>query len=515
MNRTLSLLILIATVVLGALLYYLFRVDAVSGSDSSAPAESAAEVERDGVELAGAEVQADARREAAVAGRSTDPVPVAVDVAVPDPEPSVEVGDLGAKTGLKLRVVDSEGFPVEAARAIVIGTGFSGTSMSYRGEEPEAVTDGQGRAELPVWTWSDRDNRTASVMLQIEHPDFIPYLEHLFPLTEDEQEAVLTRGSSLIVSGWIGDSTRRITDIKTELDSSSNLSAGNWERLPDGRPVTRRLEPGPHLLRIAHVAADGQRSFSEVHEFDAEDATELVLHLELLAAERFVGEIDSAVPRPIEGGVAMLFLVAGADAPAGGTLGASYQVDVESDGSFVFEGLPRGTGQWLAMVPGWYSKQTRFESLAEAGGVSATVDDAELEAAAWDALGERAFSLPRISVPQSVTPAVIEMEQGGTLEAVVTGPDGQPLTDARLLAWPNYRIRGWGSSTVPGSDWMAQADETGRIVLEGLPPESNLFFTVASPGYRLPLGDGHRNTKASVRSGEVTRVDLQLELGDQ
>ena len=164
------------------------------------------------------------------AGAAAVPAAPEIPTAAPATEPASEpvAADLRRKDTLDLRVVDARGVGVAEAEVRLRGMRSSaspGSWYPYRGEEPSGKTDRDGRLRLQHWTFVDQDGRTTDVDLFVSHPEYAPLRDDAFVVGPGEHEVVLLRGSTLVVSAWIGTAEQRVAPIAVQLDRDSLLAS--------------------------------------------------------------------------------------------------------------------------------------------------------------------------------------------------------------------------------------------------------------------------------------------------
>ncbi|MEM9799078.1 MAG: hypothetical protein AAGA20_02065 [Planctomycetota bacterium] len=388
---------------------------------------------------------------------------------------------------LKLKVIDPDGAAVEGAVVSISGMRSSaqpGAWISYyRGTPPKGTTDANGEVSLEHVVWVDQDGLVSGVDLNVEHPDFVPFRNSSFQL--DTKVVELQRGATVVVTGWHGDPSNTITDIQIQLDQRASLGMSAWKPQPDGRLSTSRLTPGLHLLAIAYEDEELGTLRSAPHQFTLGTVGWETIHLELLDPMRLEGELDPRVPRPVEDGFVRIVIRSGGleGVPV---LTRTLDVEVESDGSFVVEDVRPGQAFIVAIAGGWASAKLPHPT---------DPDDTVF---------------PTVDLPQDVTPFVVPMVETGRLEVTVLGPDGEPA-EATVFANPNYRVRGVGSSIVPGRDWAAATNDEGVATFPDVPANEGMPMGVSAPGLQLPEEDRIEGLSVSVKSGETATLEIRME----
>ncbi len=518
---TVLVLAAIALAALGAGLW--FRLQE---RDSTAAAPAAGRAQREPAPRAELAALPDASpgrsAEAAASVPSATPAvpPAAEPQAAPvQPEPEPEKPDLDATRPFRVLVVNQEGVGIADAVVRIQGlrsTASPGSEYIYRGgDDPTATTDVDGRAKLAHWVWVDADGRTCGVDLTVEHPAYVPFRDASVDLkAESEQEpyvVTLARGSTVVVSGWLGAPENRLRGIEVRTDAESGLSSADWERRPDGSLSTSQLSPGAHLLRVMHTSADHGLLFSDILSFELALGDWQAFDLELHPAEVLAGRLDDDVPRPVRDGHVQLCLHQGGVKGGEPGLDSEHEAAVAPDGSFRLEGLPRGSGQVIALCDGWCSKRTRPDTLEQAGMSFSTEPSFEEIEDALRGLGEDAHIPQRVSVPPETLPFVIEMEAAASLRIRVETPEGAPLERALAGASPNVHYYGVGSTIVPWREWYGPTDETGTVLIRDLPPEAKLWVFADHERYEMKAEDRVHNIALAVRSGETAELTITLQ----
>ena len=410
------------------------------------------------------------------------PLATAVDS---EPQPGADEADLEATTSIRIRTVDPNGVPIEGARLRIWAMRSQrdpGAHYLYRGDAPTAVTDQLGIATLDHWVWTDLDGKTGQVTLSANHEDFPPFSGDVEIGTE-VREIEMQWGATVSVTGWYEAPSRVVRDIAIQVDTEAGLPATAWQEGEDGALRTGRLSIGPHRIRIRHESEALGTLFSAVHDFRLEPGDWLELELELLPAGRFEGVLEARVPRPIVDGHVLVCLQGEGPRNSSPGLYRKFETAIEADGSFLFEALPPGRVQLVALCRGW---------------VSEGIDD----------------STTPLTVPQWVAPHVVAMKPTGAIEIQVLDERGAPIPDAVAGASPNVRFVGVGASIFPWREWSATTDETGIARIEDLPPNPSLWVHASSATHRMRKEDRERSPSIEVRPGQTSRVTLRLEPGD-
>ncbi|MEM6569712.1 MAG: carboxypeptidase-like regulatory domain-containing protein [Planctomycetota bacterium] len=513
MNRTLAVLAALAAA-LGLLAWMLTRPPAGDDTGAARVATETADGVRENADLVRPEPRdAETRVASTAPAVQAEPEPAAApEPPAPAPEEPRPEYEPDAKEPLSILVVDPDQAPVAGAKVEIIGLrseSSSGSWYGYRGDTPVATTDANGRATLDRWVWVNQDGRVRAVDLVVEHPEFVPFRDSSFPL--DSEVVPLERGATVVVTGWHGDPSNVIQDVRISADRGASLGRDAWVQLPDGRLSTSRLKPGPHLVLITYEDEDLGTLVSDPHEFEVGEVGWETLHLELLGPFRLIGELDPDVPRPVVNGKVRAVLRTASYAGPDAVLALEKDADVAADGSFVVEGVRPGDCFVVALCEGWTSERLPPTSLRDAGiylGEEVTEErkqKALAEAEPWT------WTYPRVALPQESPPFVVPMVETGTLEVTIVGPNGAPLRGAMVHLSPNYRVRYIGSSIFPFREWSAETDLDGIARLADIPPDEDLWVSAGAEGMQMTAEDRETTPSVEIVPGETATIRIQLE----
>ncbi|MEO0653121.1 MAG: Ig-like domain-containing protein, partial [Planctomycetota bacterium] len=481
--------------------------EAARGEPAQELLEQAAIEEVAAVDVSRSVVEGDAGAESGPAPAAPD---AAADLNVLVNEAAAEPGeaDLSATQTLEVRVVDRLGAPVMDARVWIMGhrsEAERGSYYSYRGDEPEGRTDFDGRVDLEHFVWLNQDGRVSEVDLHVQHPDFIQYRNANTPVEPGLHTVTLEQGATVAVTAWIGSPDRVLTDVELRTGYASKVGPDDWV-LEGERWTSTRFPAGPHSLRLSHTSDEHGRCYSEQIEFTVEAGAFEDLFVELVPAIRLEGRLDPQVPRPIVDGVALISIHSLAEGSGG--LSEQRQVKIDANGDFVFEELPPGEGQILALCQGWWSTRGVLTRpwTARANPTDENGNELSFEELSWS----QKSALQALIVP-SEEPLVVAMEPTGTLAVTVVDEAGQPIPDAAVAVSPNYYMLGIGSSIVPGRQWSSRTGPDGVALIEDLPAEDSLFVHSGHRAYQMRQGERIQTPTVDILSGERTEYELVLE----
>lgn len=425
---------------------------------------------------------------------------------------------LEARDWIEIQVVDDQQVPLPDAVVTIRGLrshSSSGSWFPFRGEKPVEHTDFEGRVSLSYWAWVNIDGQTRAIDLNITHPDFVSFRDSSYAIGPGAHIVELQRGSIVVVSGWIGSPENIVADLTIRVDRETRLGSDAWQRGSDGRLTSNRLAPGQHLIWAEHESEAHGHRFSEIGSFELLENDFKVLRLELHGAERIEGEVDQLVPRPIVEGHVMLSVQRGGLGAGAPAIYRKHETPIRADGTFSFDGLPRGRGQIFALCQGWVSQRTLADSALDAGIHFGGPVSEEREREAIKGMGDRAFQLQRITLPLTTRPFTVLMEPTATVDIVVKLQDGTPVAGAFAGASPNLSFIGVGSSIAPWRKWRVETDSEGRARIEDLPRNDRLWAYAQHPDYQMLEANRQRPVEVEVRSGETSSAEVILEPKDR
>lgn len=433
----------------------------------------------------------------------------------------------------EVRVVDEKGLPVAGAKVQPFALRVRGDEASAYGWDPgrfgpkDPVTtaaDGVARVPYPVVAMPEERFATVKLLLTVDHPDFSRAVSQGYPVDGTADPIRLRRGAQLRVAGYFREPNQTVRAILPLL-SAECTSCNDWITNADGSRSITGLVPGPHLLSLAGQLPEGTIVHSEPREIQLEVGLELHLNLELKPGARLEGRLDARVPRPVRNGRVLIAsrppqmpaLVVPEDL---GVLGEKYGEiarwqawrPINEDGSFVFESLPFGEVDVIALGDGFASAP---------GG---TPRNRNLHGTLIDT--------NPIGVPQSfavnapVTRIEVATEPTARLEIRLRTRAGEPVANAAISTYPNVlRFPGgiFGEMSHPSEvafgpaqplempDFARRTDRDGHVVFENL-PSCVRGLDVIHPSLVVPLSGEHRDrwVRFSLTPGNTTLLDLTL-----
>ena len=182
-----------------------------------------------------------------------------------------------------------------------------------------------------------------------------------------------------------------------------------------GAIVLPRLPAGNELLQVAYVPDEGAVLFSDLKKLDLADGDHHQLRLELQPAVRVEGRLDGPVARPVREG-RVIGEVIQWDENVQHPLTWRAAAKMRIDGSFVFEAMPRGDLQVIALCTG---------AMAADGEPPAFARDHEKQQ------GASFFCRPQVfKLAEETTRIVVKMTPTADCLVHVVGPDGVAVEGA-------------------------------------------------------------------------------------
>ena len=348
---------------------------------------------------------------------------------------------------VRLRVVDADGQPVEAAiirpsglRAKLEPAGHYSWFEAWHGTLPTAVTDAEGFAELVYPKYVAEELETGAVTWSVDHENFVTFREDL-SVDLKLPEIKLARGRRIAFSATHGQTAEPIlTRLYAELSGSG--SANEWKAVGNGTLMSRAVKRERNILRAIHLPEAAPVLFSDPVFIGGNNQEFLtsVGSIPLNPGVRLTGRIDDQVPRPIRSGHVTIRAVnsISTDQRASALLWGDW-ARIEADGSFTIEAVPRDSiVMMFAVCEGWISSAATADDLAAAKIPS---DDPH-----WS---RSSFVMPQVArATENSTSWLVPMLSTATCLVTVQRPDGSPLPGATVEFWPNQYWPGAGSQIV-------------------------------------------------------------------
>ncbi len=435
-----------------------------------------------------------------------------------------------------IKVEDEEGNPV--AGAVITpdglrtkkekGSGHYFWRADRHGEPSTVTTNAQGLAKLAYPKYANEKLETGSISFLINHPDFCPD-RPFYNIDETDKPVVLKRGAKLRVSGYLDSKEHLLAEIYPQI-GRGRLYSDSWQQSQEGVYETHQLPPGPHYIRLAYLPEDGIAYFSDAVKFDAGKGETYEFNLQLKPGVRLEGSLDETVPRPVRNGRVVTsshplnhphhskrpkkrFTDPSVD--PGYLRWQSWQ-PIEEDGTFVFESLPHGEVELIAICDGFISKnppdeENNFFGIAQS----------------WP-------------LKEPVTGAELKMKPTARCEIKVLDEHGKPVKGAQVGFSPNVQWHSGGAQIFATplntfdllraggklspdkwlkisevADFQAISDESGIAVVPNM-PDGKRHFAVLHPQYQLPAKTGYaqfprRVAEVELIAGQTAEVTVTMQ----
>lgn len=452
----------------------------------------------------------------------------------------------------RLRVVDPTGSPVPGASILVdglrtkegpYGSGhyfWSATNQNGT-PKPAVISDAEGYAVVEYPRFVFERIETGQISFLVQHPNFVPdrpfrvvssvppfgapwkewsefvvtRLRHRELLARTEP-VVLQPGAILELSVSSDSAGPKDTPLFAQTYASWAANSNAWTRPRPGFAVTRQLPPGKQGVQAVRYDAAGIAWFSELMPLTAVSGQTQALVVDLKRGLTVRGALDSSVPRPITNGRVVVHVWPFGAKPDTSPPQWHTWSPIQPDGSFMFDSLPPGDLEIVALCQGFISTNGPGTS------------------------GMRYPQKHRLETND--LSIIVGMEPTARLEVRVTDAKGNPIPNAQVVTWPNVRYGEWAavilasdlyhtadvllSRTTGRSGWNFQvpdfegvSDETGLAVLSNLPATVR-ELSVNHERFALPAtgtpGSGQaREASVTLVAGKTNRLVLVLEPRDQ
>jgi len=443
-----------------------------------------------------------------------------------------------------LTIVDASGQPVSGATVKPYalrpknggGDYFWTDNMSVK--PAPVTTDSRGIARVGFPKFILERLETGQISVTIDHPDFCnesfsrdvafapaanaalwkrlahPFLVFVQRAPARPQPITLQRGAVLRVSGYLDSEDKLLTNIHAQATSIWLPETNFWVASTDGWLTTRRVRAGTNAVRLVYFPEPGHACFSETTLFQSAAGQTNQFRLPLKPGFRSAGRLGDSVPRPVLNGRAQLEVFTSLYS---GEPSLTWQSSrpISADGTFVFEALPSGEVEIIAICDGFVSANGPGQGSG----------------------GQRQ---PQVFSLRADQQFVVEMEPAGTCEITVLDDLGKPLPEATVSFWPNVLWGGRGSTIFAADsfnwedvlssglrpDWnklrstsqhrfQAKTDARGIATVRDLPCFSgSQNFSVGHAQFEMPIdkaqGEG-RSSSMYVKAGQTNRAVVKLQ----
>ena len=434
----------------------------------------------------------------------------------------------------QIRVVDEAGQGIAGATVVPwavrskLGHGKWMAKGQFDSEPPTLTTDAEGKATIPFPRFVDKDEKVPPQELtcRVEHPDYAATTYNDVPVTDgalaDTSTIAMQAGAKISVVALIGDQVLPVDRVYAQW-SSRSYSGGNKTKVTaDGALDLPRLPAGSELLQLVYVPDDGPTMYSDVQTLALVDGARHNLRLQMKPSVRVEGRLDGPVARPVKNGRVIGEVIFADDNAAGETLDWRVAATMRIDGSFVFESMPRGNLQVIALCDG---------AMAASGEPPEFATDGERQQ------GSSFFSRPQVfAIGEETNRIVLAMAPTADCLIHVLGPDGQPVEGAKCAFWPNVGWWRYGSqiycqyfhSTLDGLKdparekmlwnekdplFQATTDAEGKALVKNLPAKAKSEFVVMHETLQAPGGGDdavRRYQKVELTAGAQSEVTVRL-----
>ncbi len=339
---------------------------------------------------------------------------------------------------LHLLFVDSHGEPIPGVKVDPVSLVFQlNTARSYSADNLTAADGGELRSdadgEIVIQPPNTRLGELVRFKLAAEHQSYARFDDWVSVSVGGITKVKLHRGVRIAVTAVAKEDASPITEGLFAISEQKDLDRLiDWTSNGRGLLLSRRLRSSDKRVRLVQILDGAPVRFSDVIDVAKVDGQRtLVANVPMSQALVLRGRLDDQVPRPITSGLVSVCAAWPTDeerlkyGPAGHWLATT---NINEDGSFTVEGLPSCEYlQVIASCDGWFNKQAA----------------AKLRASAFpkEFMTTEESILPALyQFDSSPSEIVVGMQPTGTAEILCVDPDGNPVSNAKVIARRSQRF---------------------------------------------------------------------------
>lgn len=450
--------------------------------------------------------------------------------------------------GATITVVNAKGQPVEGAvvrlwavrgwylmdlpdgRKLKHSRGTSSWRESDWGPEQKVATNIDGVATVIYPRLAKEREPTGWLTCEVSHPDYCRLTNVKVDVVNALQPIVLQRGVTLHVTAYTNNEAESLPHLAGFISGPARY---DWQQTDGDRLISAPILPARKWLRVVHLADDEQMYFSRPVEWTGQVGQVTQLHVQVHRGTRVVGRLDDSVPRPVVNGRVMAKVIRPGPRGYASRLTWSEVADIDPDGTFVFESLPRGERlQVVAICDGHVSKTPTAQECEEFARYILIGGH----------VGRSLRKAPQVfSLVGDQTEFTVPMEPTGSCQVRVVDQSGKPVAGAKVRMGPNNIFYNGGSQLMgigrsdgkfvraerrtPGQnltdfatealDFSAVTDTDGVAVVKNIHDRNRHLVSVEHARYEVPIQRQgsleNRYVVVSVRSGEMSKLTVKVQ----
>ncbi|MES1213571.1 MAG: carboxypeptidase-like regulatory domain-containing protein, partial [Singulisphaera sp.] len=320
----------------------------------------------------------------------------------------------------RIRIVNPQGAPVAGATVVPWAVRSKQGHGSWRvpgddhSQPPTMTTDAEGRGEFAFPRFLDKDEKFPAEQFscRVAHPDFAGSTYNDVPVEGDafKEESTITihPGARIEITPFAEGQELNLDHVYVQWSGDAPSRAKN--------PVNERgamelphLPAENELLQIVYVPEEGPALYSEPKKLELKDGDHHQLRMELKPGVRVEGWLEGPVERPVKEGRVIGEVIIWDD-QVEGNISWRFASTMRLDGSFVFESVPRGDLQVIALCNG---------AMAADGEAPDFAQDHEKQQ------GANFFCRPQVfKLRDETTRIMVKMTPTADCQVQVAGPDG-------------------------------------------------------------------------------------------